>query len=269
MLCFLALVSTHLSLGEIALLLTAGVLAGIMNAVAGGGTFLTFPALVFTGIPSIAANQTSTIALFPGQVASFWAYRNILAAEKRTVLVLGGTSLLGGSIGALILLRLSSSSFDRLVPWLLLFATLMFAFGNRIRSRFGWRFVTESNGEIAWTPLLKAACIQLVIGIYGGFYGAGAGILELAVLDMLGLENIHLANALKVILTTAFNTLALVIFIAVGRIFWTEAVIMGGATIAGGYGGAWVAQRLPQFWVRRFVIAVGATMTFYFFLRLR
>src|ERR1700737_5615520 len=100
MLCFVALVSTHLSLGEVALLLIAGVLAGIMNAVAGGGTFLTFPALVFTGIPSVAANQTSTIAVFPGQVASFWAYRNILAAEKRTVFVLGGTSLIGGGKGA-------------------------------------------------------------------------------------------------------------------------------------------------------------------------
>src|SRR6266550_8918829 len=122
MLCSLALVSAHLSLREVALLIVAGVLAGIMNAVAGGGTFLTFPALVFTGIPSVAANQTSTIAVFPGQVASFWAYRNILAAERRTVLVLGLTSLIGGAMGAVILLNLSSSSFDRLVPWLLLFA---------------------------------------------------------------------------------------------------------------------------------------------------
>jgi len=265
----LALVSAHPSEGEILLLIVAGFLAGIMNAVAGGGTFLTFPALVFTGIPSVAANQTSTIAVFPGQVASFWAYRNILAAEKRTVLVLGLTSLIGGSIGAFILLHLSSSSFDRLVPWLLLFATFAFAFGNGIRRRLGWRLVGESGGEIAWTPLLKAACIQFIIGIYGGFYGAGAGILELAVLDMLGFENIHLANALKVILTTAFNILALVIFIAFGKIFWVEALIMGTATIAGGYGGAWVAQRLPQLWVRGFVIAVGATMTVYFFLRLR
>jgi uncharacterized protein len=267
--CSLALVSAYLSLREIALLFVAGVLAGIMNAVAGGGTFLTFPALVFTGIPSVAANQTSTIAVFPGQVASFWAYRNILAAERRTVLVLGLTSLIGGAMGAVILLNLSSSSFDRLVPWLLLFATLAFAFGNRIRRRLGWRLVSQSGDEIAWSPLLKAACIQLVIGIYGGFYGAGAGILELAVLDMLGIENIHLANALKVILTTAFNALALVIFVAVGKIFWREALIVGAATITGGYGGAWVAQRLPQFWVRLFVIAVGATMTLYFFLRLR
>jgi uncharacterized protein len=268
MFCFLATVSAHLSLQEIALLIVAGVLAGIMNAVAGGGTFLTFPALVFTGIPSISANQTSTIAVFPGQVASFWAYRNILAAETRTVLILGVTSLIGGAIGALILLQLSSSSFDRLVPWLLLFATIAFTFGNRIRKRLGLRLVSHASSEIAWSPLLKAACIQLIIGIYGGFYGAGAGILELAVLDMLGLENIHLANALKVILTTAFNALALLIFVAVGKIVWREAMIVGAATITGGYGGAWIAQRLPQSWVRFFVIAVGATMTVHFFMRL-
>ena len=113
----------HITFGNAALLVIAGFLAGIMNAVAGGGTFLTFPALVFTGIPSVAANQTSTIAVFPGQVASFWAYRKILAAEKRTVMVLGLTSLLGGSLGAIILLSTPSAAFDRLVPWLLLFAT--------------------------------------------------------------------------------------------------------------------------------------------------
>ncbi len=127
--------------------------------------------------------------------------------------------------------------------------------------------VDKFDREIGWKPLLKAAAIQVVIGIYGGFYGAGAGILELAVLDMLGFENIHLANALKVILTTAFNTLALVIFIAAGKIFWPEALLMGLATISGGYGGAWVSQRLPQSWVRIFVIVVGITMTIYFFVR--
>ncbi|HEX7194695.1 MAG TPA: sulfite exporter TauE/SafE family protein, partial [Chthoniobacterales bacterium] len=111
----LAIASANLSAREVLLLVVAGVLAGIMNAVAGGGTFLTFPALVFTGIPPIAANQTSTIAVFPGQVASFWAYRNILAAEKRAILVLGLTSLIGGSTGAVILLHMSSSSFDQLV----------------------------------------------------------------------------------------------------------------------------------------------------------
>jgi uncharacterized protein len=115
----------------------------------------------------------------------------------------------------------------------------------------------------------QGSFLQLTIGIYGGFYGAGAGILELAVLDMLGLENIHLANALKVILTTAFNTLAVVIFLAVGKIYWTAGLIVGTATIVGGYSGAWIAQRLPQAWVRGFVIAVGAVMTVYFFLRIK
>ncbi len=258
----------HISSSNTVLLIVAGLLAGVMNAVAGGGTFLTFPALVFIGIPSVPANQTSTIAVFPGQCASFWAYRKILAAQTRTVVVLGVTSLLGGAMGAIILLYTSTPAFDLLVPWLLLGATLMFAFGNRLRRSLGLRLVSVS-GEIGWGALRKAAVLQLVIGIYGGFYGAGAGILELAVLDMLGLENIHLANALKVILTTAFNTLAVVIFLAVGKIYWTAAFILGAATIVGGYGGAWIAQKLPPAWVRGFVMVVGAAMTVYFFLRIR
>lgn len=257
----------HISSSDTVLLVVAGLLAGVMNAVAGGGTFLTFPSLVFIGIPSVAANQTSTIAVFPGQCASFWAYRKILAAQTRTVVVLGVTSLLGGAVGAIILLNTSTPAFDLLVPWLLLGATLMFAFGNRVRRHLGMR-LAGASGEIGRDALIKAAALQLIIGIYGGFYGAGAGMLELAVLDMLGLENIHLANALKVILTTAFNTLAVVIFVAVGKIYWTAALIVGTATIVGGYGGAWTAQRLPQAWVRGFVIVVGATMTIYFFLRI-
>jgi len=258
----------HISPSNTILLLVAGVLAGVMNAVAGGGTFLTFPALVFIGIPSVAANQTSTIAVFPGQCASFWAYRKILAAQTRMIVVLGVTSLLGGAIGAIILLNISTPTFDLLVPWLLLGATLMFAFGNRLRRYLGLR-LADASGTLGWNALLKAALFQLVIGIYGGFYGAGAGILELAVLDMLGLENIHLANALKVILTTAFNVLAVVIFLAVGKIYWTAALIVGVAAIVGGYGGAWIAQRLPQSLVRGFVIVVGASMTIYFFLRIK
>jgi uncharacterized membrane protein YfcA len=184
------------------------------------------------------------------------------------VVVLGVTSLLGGAVGAVILLNTSTPAFDLLVPWLLLGATLMFAFGNRLRRNLGLRLVGPS-GEVGWDALKKAALLQLIIGIYGGFYGAGAGILELAVLDMLGLENIHLANALKVILTTAFNTLAVVIFLAVGKIYWAAALIVGISAIAGGYGGAWIAQRLPQVWVRGFVIVVGSAMTIYFFLRIK
>jgi uncharacterized protein len=232
----------HLSVFNIVLLVISGILAGVINAVAGGGTFLTFPALVFTGIPSVAANV-------------------------RTVLVLGLTSLAGGMVGAIVLLNTPTPAFDRLVPWLLLFATLLFAFGNSIRKRLGWHLVHPSHGEIGWTPLVKAAGLQLIIALYGGFYGAGAGILELAVLDMLGFDDINLANALKVILTSAFNTLAVVIFIIAGKIFWPEGLIVAAAAIIGGYGGAWVAQRLPQWFLRGFVIFVGAVMTVYFFSR--
>jgi uncharacterized protein len=109
----------HLSVGNIALLLVAGILAGAINAVAGGGTFLTFPALIFTGIPSVPANQTSTIAVFPGQIAGFWAYREILAAQRRLIIALGGMSLIGGTLGAVLLLFTPTPAFDRLVPWLL------------------------------------------------------------------------------------------------------------------------------------------------------
>jgi uncharacterized protein len=142
---------------EAPILLTAGFLAGVMNAVAGGGTFLSFPALVFIGLPSVAANQTRTIAVFPSQVASFWAHWKILAAEKRT--------RLPG--------RTSSAAFDRLVPWRLLVATLLFAFGRNVREHLSWRLVAATGGEIRWTPLLKAAALQFVIGLYGGFTGRG------------------------------------------------------------------------------------------------
>jgi uncharacterized membrane protein YfcA len=137
--------AVSISYSDTAILAVAGLLAGVMNAVAGGGTFLTFPALVFTGIPSVAANQTSTIAVFPGQIASFWAYRNILAAQTRTVVVLGVTSLLGGALGAIILLNTSTPAFDHLVPWLLLGATLMFAFGNHLRRYLNLRLVSASG----------------------------------------------------------------------------------------------------------------------------
>ncbi len=259
----------HLTAANVCLLLVAGILAGAINAVAGGGTFLTFPALVFTGIPSVAANQTSTIAVWPGQIAGFWAYRKVLTAQKRAIVTLGIVSLAGGGVGAVILLHTPTPAFDRLVPWLLLFATLIFAFGNRIRRRLGLSLTSSGTGEPSNGALTKAAALQFVIAIYGGFYGAGAGILELAVLDMLGLENIHLANAFKMILTTAFNTLAVIIFVFAGKIIWAAALVVAAATTIGGYGGAALAQRLPPASVRIFVIVVGAVMTVYFFLRLK
>ncbi len=259
----------YLTAANICLLLVAGILAGAINAVAGGGTFLTFPALVFTGIPSIAANQTSTIAVWPGQIAGFWGYRKVLTAQKRTIVTLGLVSLIGGGLGAVILLHTPTPAFDRLVPWLLLFATLTFAFGNQIRRRLGFSLTRSGSEGPSANAFTKAAVLQFVIAIYGGFYGAGAGILELAVLDMLGLENIHLANAFKMILTTAFNTLAVIIFVFAGRIIWGAALVVAIATTVGGYGGAALAQKLPPASVRTFVILVGAVMTIYFFLRLK
>jgi len=259
----------HLSPADTALLFFAGLLAGAINAVAGGGTFLTFPALVFTGLDSVVANQTSTLGVWPGQISSFWAYRKILAAKRHLIVALGLTSLIGGSLGAVILLATPLGAFDHLVPWLLLFATLTFAFGNHVRHRLGLRLATGPDGEMTAVSLTKAIVLQFIIGIYGGFYGAGAGILELAVLDLLGLEDIHLANAFKVILTTAFNTLAVFIFIFAGKVAWAEAFIIAVSTVVGGFGGAYIAQRMPASRVRAFVIFVGVVMTIYFFVRTR
>ena len=218
--------AVEISPNDTVLLAVAGLLAGVMNAVAGGGTFLTFPALVFTGIPSVAANQTSTIAVFPGQIASFWAYRNISGSTDSYRRRSWPHQPSWRGTGRDHPLNTSTPAFDRLVPWLLLGATLMFAFGNHLRRRLGLRLVSGS-GEIGWGALGKAAFIQLIIGIYGGSMALGPVFSELAVLDMLGLENIHLANAQKVILTAAFNTLAVVIFLAVGKIYWAAALIVG------------------------------------------
>jgi uncharacterized protein len=274
-----------MKISEFGLLFVAGVGAGIMNAVAGGGTFLSFPALVFIGLPSILANATSAIGVVPGSVASVVAYRKLMVSQKRTVFILGALSAAGGTIGALALLSTPNQVFDRIVPWLLLVATVLFAFGKPIRGWIAARRVrdfeqaetdwrgTESDtarkSELSERPhrLGRSGTLQFLISIYGGFYGAGAGILELAVLDTMGFANIHVANGLKMILSTAFNLPAAIVFIVAGLVDWKCALILAVSTIIGGYGGAHYAQKLHEKYVRGFVIVVGVVMTVYFFWR--
>jgi uncharacterized membrane protein YfcA len=250
---------------QVCLLLGASAAAGAINAVAGGGSFLTFPALVFCGLPASAANQTSSVALWPGALASVWAYRKEMSARGRLALILSAISMIGGLVGAMILLHTPSVMFDRLVPWLTLSATLLFAFGKKTLTRFSLTLGEAASGN----ALFKAASIQFFIAIYGGFYGAGAGILMLAVLELLDLGNIHAMNAFKMLLNACFNGVAVVAFIMGGAVAWPQALLMMAGGIAGGYGGAWIAQKMPANWIRGFVIAVGAAMTVYFFQRLR
>jgi uncharacterized membrane protein YfcA len=253
------------------LLFIAALVAGALNSVAGGGSFITLPTLIFTGVPYKPSNATNTVALWPGSVASVGAYRRELGKQRLELLVLGPVSLLGGFLGALLLLDTPQSTFQHLLPYLLLLATLVFIFGPRItatvRARSKRTVGLQTLGERpSWRALLGLGAAQLVISIYGGYFGGGIGILMLAALGLMGMENIHEMNALKTVLTTLINGIAVAAFVVAGKVYWPEALLMIVASIVGGYGGAAYARRLDPKAVRAFVIVVAVSMTAYFFL---
>lgn len=245
------------------ILFLAALLGGTLNSVAGGGSFISFPALVFTGVLPIQANATSTVALWPGSVASIGAYRGILIMARRRLLVLGGVSIVGGVLGAILLLRTPQSTFERLLPYLLLLATLLFTFGGAIAARL--RNLVGKIASPPWLATLGALCLQGTIAVYGGYFGGGMSILMLALLAIMGLENIHTMNAVKALLASCINGVAVLTFVIARVVEWPQAVVMIAGAIVGGYGGAYVARRLDSRLVRRFVILVGFTMTLYFF----
>jgi uncharacterized membrane protein YfcA len=251
---------------QILLLFVSAVLGGTLNAVAGGGSFFTFPALLFTGVAPIEANATSTVALWPGSVASTGAYRRELAEQKRGLLfLLVGTSLIGGILGAILLLRTPQSTFVRLIPYLLLMATLLFTFSPRITTALRVRSIDKTT--LAPRMLIVISLAQLAISIYGGYFGGGIGILMLATLALMGMDNIHVMNAIKTLLTICINGVAVITFIIAGVVTWPQAVLMVIGAIIGGYGGAYYARKIEQKWVRLFVIVVGCVLTVYFFVR--
>jgi uncharacterized protein len=255
--------SPPFSFGHAIFLLAAGILGGAMNAVAGGGSFIGFPALMFSGVPPVSANATNTVALWTGMAASSGAYRSRLDVPERVLLPLVAAALLGGAAGAYLLLRTPASTFLRVIPWLLLAATLLFIFGKRLAPGTGSRVGRESTtGAIA-----TAAGFELAVATYGGYFGGGMGIVILAMLAAMGMTEIHSMNALKSVLSAATNGVAVVAFIVARAVYWPEAVAMLAGAALGGYFGARYAQRLPQAWVRGFVILVGAGMTVYFFVK--
>ncbi len=256
------------------ILFIAAILGGTLNSVAGGGSFIAFPALIFTGVPPIEANATNTVALWPGSVASVSAYRKELAAQNRTLLfVLSGTSLVGGVLGAILLLRTPQTTFERLIPYLLLLATLLFAFSGPITAWLRRNTVPKDcrvriyPARLSWLALSGIALFQLIIAVYGGYFGGGIGILMLATLGLMGMENIHEMNAMKTLLQSCINGVAVITFIIAGAVVWPQAILMVVGAIVGGFGGAYYARRIEQRWVRIFVICVGVGMTIYFFLR--
>ncbi|MGD0695819.1 MAG: sulfite exporter TauE/SafE family protein [Terriglobia bacterium] len=247
------------------LLFLAAMLAGAMNSVAGGGSFISFPTLIFTGVPPIPANATSTVALWPGSVAAIGAYGEKLPRNARLLVPLTLSSLGGGLMGALILLRTPQATFMHLVPYLFLVATLLFTFGKRLSQWLGAH--AKISGRLSWAAVSGAAVAQLFIAVYGGFFGGGIGILMLALLAMVRMEDIHSMNALKSLLAAAINGAAVVTFIVARAVFWPQALVMIVGATLGGYGGASLAQKLDPRWVRAFVIVVGFSMTVYFLWR--
>jgi len=245
------------------LLFIAAVLGGAMNSVAGGGGFIVFPALIFAGLPPINANATNTVALWPASVASAGAYRGELRGRERwwVMVPLFVVTFFGAIAGALLLLHTPQATFMRLVPWLLLGATLLFAFGGKLTQRM------RRQGAPGHSVHARAELIflQLIVAVYIGYFGAGAGMLVLALFAVMGMENIHTMNAFKALIILCANGVAVVTFILAGAVFWPQALLMILGAVAGGYGGAWYAQKLDQKVVRHVVIAIGAGMTVYFF----
>ncbi|TAL00438.1 MAG: sulfite exporter TauE/SafE family protein [Rhodospirillaceae bacterium] len=241
------------------LLAVTAFVAGAMNAVAGGGSFLTFPVLVFTGVPSIIANASNTVALFPSNFSAAWAYRHHLrdfdgVSIKRMLAI----SVVGGILGAVLLLSTTQHLFDALVPWLLLGSSLAFTFGPWLAPRLRKVF------RIGPPTLL---IIQFVLAIYGGYFGAAVGILLLAAWSLLGRNDIHGMNAAKTILVGSMNCVATVCFVVAGKVWWPQALTMMAAAMAGGYLGARLARRVDPRWIRAFIITACFVITAIFFVR--
>ena len=243
---------------EIALLLTAAFLAGALNAVAGGGSFLTLPALVFTGVPPVVANATGTVALLPGYIAGAWGFREDTTPppglSMRLLVVL---SLIGGAVGAALLLVTPDATFRRVVPWLLLAATALFAFGPQLRQRL-------AGGH---SSTAKATVGVLAVAAYGGYFNGGLGILLLALFGLLGQTNLNAMNGLKNGVSALLTAMAVAIYAAGGLVLWREALLMMVAATLGGYGGARVARRIPAPALRWGIVATGLVMAGLFFWR--
>jgi uncharacterized protein len=241
------------------LLFSAGLLAGAMNAAAGGGSFVTLPALVAVGVPSVEANASSTVALFPGSLASALAYRDDFAPLGFLPLrILITVSLIGGLAGALLLLLTPARAFDTIVPWLLLAGSLAFAFGGRVG--LALRRVVRIG-----PPTLLA--FQFLLGVYGGYFGGAVGIMMMAAWGLLGASDIKAMNATKVLLVAATNAVAVLCFALAGRVWWPQAGVVLIAAVAGGYGGASLARRLSTDHLRMGITVFNFLITAVFFLR--
>ena len=241
------------------LLAVAAFVAGTMNAVAGGGTFVTFPALIFTGVPSIVANASNAVALFPASFASAWAYRHDFQKfEGVSLKAMVAVSIVGGACGAALLLLTPQRTFDDLVPWLLLAATLIFSFGPKITPHLQRMFTLSATGVLM---------IQFVVSIYGGYFGGAMGIIMLAVYSLFGLTNLNAMNATKAILAGFINGVAVILFASAGKIAWSQTFLMLVFAVLGGYFGARAARKMSPVHLRIGIITISVAVTAVFFVK--
>ena len=245
-------------------LFLAGIIAGTMNAIAGGGSFVSFPALVAAGVPAVAANASSTVALVPGTLASAWAYTT--GPHRVELAGFGGlrfsallaASVAGGFCGAVLLLVTPGGIFDAVIPWLLLLATIVFAFGRRIGAALR-RWVRVGRGT--------ALAVQFVLGVYGGYFGGAVGLMMMAAWMLLEAVDLKAMNPARTLLTSAMNIVAVLCFVVAGQVWWGQALAMLAGAATGGYVGARIGQRLPPVVVRAVVTLVTVGMTLVFFVR--
>lgn len=257
---------SSLSLSHILIAMAAAFLAGGINSVAGGGTLVTFPTLMGLGLPSIAANATSTVAIWPGSLGSMWGFRREIRDTDPRIRLLAIPSVIGGIIGAILLRRTSAALFDHLVPFLILFATVLFTVQAPIQRRL--QTTPHSSGPRSMTWIVSATFAQFAVGIYGGYFGAGMSIMMLTVLAFLGLEDILKMSALTSFFGFCTNGVASILFAASHMVVWPYVLAMMFAALFGGYAAAGVARKIGKVMVRRFVIAVGFTIAITLFIKM-
>lgn len=246
-----------MTVSQILFLATAGIVAGAINAIAGGGTILTFPVLIATGISAKVANATSTLALFIGTSGSMFGFRRLFGKIRHLLVTFVPVSIVGGAVGGWLVIHTGEKTYDALVPFLILFATLLFMAQGAISA-----YTVRRLGNSAESPrqmrLLPSIVFQFFVAVYGGYFGAGIGILMLASFGFMGMSDIHQMNALKNVQASLICLVAAVVFICTpGMIDWPRAGIMSAGAITGYFLGAHYSQKIPRHWVRRTVTAVG------------
>jgi hypothetical protein len=253
-----------MTLAHTALAFGSAFAAGMINSVAGGGTLVSFPTLIWLGLSPVTANATSTVAIWPGTLGGMFGYRRELRGLRPAMFSLVVPSVVGGIAGALLLRWTPPAIFELLVPYLILFATLLFAVQERVQ-RILKTAGAHHQQSLQW--LVGALAFQLLVAIYGGYFGAGIGILMLAALGVIGLTDIHQMNGLKNLLGMCINGVAAVYFMYAGMVYWPDVFVMSIGAIAGGYGGAGIARRIGRNAVRKIVIGIGIAMALSLFIK--